>query len=187
MKILNIPLQSLSEINPAIVLLLLPFFYLIGMIFDDIAFRPLNASRKRIQNNVFKGEVLKDELLAYASEGLYDAYEMRVRRVRIIGAGIFNWPLLCFAILLHMEGSYWYYQLIIISLAILLSAISLIIWKNLYKRAYKFRKNAGEILLEYSSELKREQKDEEVKKRMKLGQNTPYHIEKKSFSVYLGV
>ncbi len=149
MKIISFPLHRLTDIDPATVLLILPLIYINGMLFDELTFRPLNSIRERIQHDVFKAKAPKDELLAFTSQSLYTAYEMRVRRVRIIGASIFNWPLLCMSILLHVEN--WAYKTMLIVLGISLSAISFHVWKKLYYRAYKFRKNAFEVIKEFQT------------------------------------
>ena len=91
-------------------------------------------------------EKYKDELIAYSSPELYSAYEVRVRRVRIIGASIFNWPLLGGAFLFHSEITNTAQIIAIIFFSILLSVLSIFVWKGLYRRAYKFRKNSIDVI-----------------------------------------
>lgn len=144
-KLMGQPLEKLKDIDPSLVLLSLPFIYLVGMTFDDIYFQALNRYRLEIKSKI------KDEVLAYFSETLYSAYEHRVRRVRIVGGAIFNWPLLGLSILLHIGFKNYVISLLIVGISLVLSSISFWIWRNLYKRAYKFRDKAGEVVLKYAN------------------------------------
>jgi hypothetical protein len=146
MKVFKIPIESLSKVDAPRILLLLPFVYLLGMIMDDLVFHPLNKKRKKIQEGIYDSELCKDEMIAYGSEALYSAYESRVRRVRIIGAAIFNLPLIGFCILLHVGFDNYLVTVLVISLSLLSSMVSYLTWANLYRRAYKFRYNAWEII-----------------------------------------
>jgi len=150
---LDLPLTSITKINPALALLILPIIYLIGMIFDDLAYHPLKPISKKIKENIYDSNACKDELIAYESQVLYVAYESRVRRVRIVGAAIFNWPLLGMSIFLHIGFENLWHTNTTIIISFILSFISYLTWKNLYRRAYKFRKNACEIILQDKKDL----------------------------------
>jgi hypothetical protein len=63
-----------------------------------------------------------------------------------MGAAIFNWLLLGVALLLHIGFSEVYQSVLVIILASFLSLLSVITWRGLYYRAYKFRKNACDII-----------------------------------------
>ena len=90
-KLFDIPLQVILNIDAAFILLGLPFVYILGILFDEITFRPLNPFRNRILKEVFASSICKSELIAFSSQELYAGYEIRVKRIRILGAGIFNW------------------------------------------------------------------------------------------------
>ena len=145
LKILNLPIDIVTEIDPAIFLLLLPFIYVIGMSFDYVAYSLLSRRITKIKRDIFGSNKYEDESIAHNSEVLYNAYEARIRRVRIIGAAIFNWPLLGVSILLH-TGAAAVYLYPMIFLIIGLTTLSWAIWNGLNKRAYKFRKNAVDII-----------------------------------------
>jgi hypothetical protein len=150
-KLFGFSLQNLATIDPAIAVVFLPIIYLIGMLFDDITFQPLDYFRKKIRDKIYDSEKYKDEVLAYSSSELYSAYESRVRRVRVIGASIFNWPLLGFALLLQVGFSNQYQTASIGIISILLAVFSGMTWKSLYIRAYNFRKKACDVIFEYES------------------------------------
>ncbi len=155
MWILDFPLSAIISAKPALLVLFLPFVYLVGMLFDSTVYPILNPFRKKIKASLISNEEYKDELLAHFSPDLYAAYETRVRRVRIIGAGIFNWPLSGIALLLHIgfinPTHYWY----IITMSCILSFSCAFVWKSLSRRAYKFRQNAVDIIS--ASDLKQTQ------------------------------
>lgn len=159
LKSLDYPMTAVSKVDTAIVLLLLPFIYIVGMIFDDITYRVLRSRIKKIKDGVrlswekkknkaikssgnnFNPDDYKDETLANRSEPLYNAYEAKVRRVRIVGSAIFNWPLLGIAILLNVGLA----SPIVIPMlitAIGLTIGSWLVWNGLYVRAYEFRLKA---------------------------------------------
>lgn len=148
MKIFGIPLEAVGTVEASKILLLIPFVYLLGMIVDDLIFHPLNNQRKKIQESIYNADVCKDEMIAFESEVLYSAYESRVRRVRIIGAAIFNLPLLGFSVLLHIGLDNPTIVIMTIAASLILCWVSYITWKNLYRRAYKFRKNAWDIIVD---------------------------------------
>ena len=102
MALLKIPLDKLTKLEPATVLLALPFAYLIGMLCDSTVQPLLEGPRKRIKAQYFNDkQKYKDESIALKSPDLYTAYDARVRRVRILGTAIFNWPLLALSLLLY--------------------------------------------------------------------------------------
>lgn len=162
LKFWDVPIESTSGIDTAFVLILLPFVYIIGMIFDDVVYRILRKRIKVIKDGARKAKEKKnnaagalahkkaktvnpedynDETLANKSEVLYNAYEAKIRRVRIIGAAIFNWPLLGLAIGLNLEITN--PSLIPLSvLAVSLTILSWFAWHGLYTRAYEFRLKA---------------------------------------------
>lgn len=141
-------MRQLSNPDSALLAFLaLPLIYLLGMLVDDLAFRPLNPIRKKIRGEFYNPNICKDELLAYASEELYSAYQARVRRIRILGAAVFNWFLIGLSLLIHIGEKTLSLLIPVIILTILLSYTSFITWKNLYRRAYEFRKNACDLIL----------------------------------------
>jgi hypothetical protein len=148
MRIFNIPLSFIDKIEAGLAILFLPFAYLLGMLFDSLVQVILDRYRKRIRDLFFYGnyEKYKDEFIAFTSPTLYSAYEVRVRRVRILGAAIFNWPLLTLSLLLFFRFSNLKENLIIIVTGILLTAASMYAWKSLYARAYKYRRNACDVI-----------------------------------------
>ena len=154
LKAFDVPLQVITSIDPADVIVALPFVYLLGMLFDDLSFRLLDGMRKKIRNKIYISEVYKDEVIAFASEQLYTAYEARVRRIRVIGAAIFNWPLIGGAALLYIDLANWIQTTSVISFSLLLCLLSYLSWMNLYARAYKFRKNACDIIFGKEKELR---------------------------------
>ena len=118
------------------------------MTFDELTFRPLNPIRKKILHDVFKSKPYTTEFIAYHSEQLYSAYEVRVKRLRILGAAIFNWPLLGVALLVYFGFTNWAYSIYIVIVSITLCVVSFIAWRNLYRRAYNFRKKACDAIIE---------------------------------------
>lgn len=168
LKLLNYPLSTLSKLDTSLVILLLPFMYIIGMIFDDITYRILRTRIANIKADVRKSREAKknkaggateskrrgvsaadykDETLANRSEVLYNAYEARIRRVRIIGSAIFNWPLLGLTIAINLGLK----DPILIALSIAtvtLTLFSWLVWNGLYIRAYEFRLKAIDEVIE---------------------------------------
>ena len=155
LAIFGIPLSALAGIDAAAVLLLLPFIYLLGMLVDSIVHYPLEPFRKRIRDSIFQYDNYKDEFIAHSSPELYSAYEVRVRRVRIIGASIFNWPLLGVTALLHVGFTKPVVYVSVIASTLILCILSIIVWGGLYQRAYKFRKNACDVIRESGDNPKR--------------------------------
>ena len=153
LKLLKLPMSTLLRVDATTLLLLLPFIYIFGMIFDDITFRLLSPRILKIKRNVFGSKSYKDENIAHKSATLYNAYEARVRRVRIIGAAILNWPLLGFALLINVGPG----NLIVIPIivtTIVLTILSWYIWHGLNNRAYKFRKNAIDVIEKITDDIK---------------------------------
>jgi len=144
----GIPLSALKGISPELIVIALPFVYLLGMLFDSLVQYLLEPLRRLVRRRAFDyrtGRYL-DELIAFKSSELYDAYEARVRRVRVIGASIFNWPLLGLALLLNLNRSISAQTIFVALLSGALCVLSIISWRVLYYRAYKFRKNACDII-----------------------------------------
>lgn len=156
LAIFKAPISILAQIDAGRILLFLPIIYMIGMLFDSITRLPLEPFRKKIRNSLFKYEQCKDELIAFKSPELYSSYQARVRRVRIIGTAIFNWLLLGGTILLHLDRSKPTQYIATIILALTLSVASIVAWKEYYKRAYKFRKNACDQIRESMSNQRNE-------------------------------
>lgn len=150
LKTLKLPLNIITELDATIFFLLLPFIYMIGMIFDDVVYRLLSRRIAQIKKGIFGLGKYEDEAIAHNSEVLYNAYEARVRRVRIIGAAIFNWPFLGFSLLLHI-GYETKYLFPILLTTVVLTALSWSIWNGLNNRAYKFRKNAIDVIIRSKS------------------------------------
>lgn len=153
-RVFNFPISFLLSIDPALLVFGLPFVYLIGMLFDDIVHRPLDPLRRQIRDRIYDPKICKDELLAYASENLYGAYEARVRRIRVLGAAIFNWPLLGGAILLHISPTERSQIIAVVSFTVVLSISSYLAWHNLYRRAYEFRRKAFDIIIEHEKQAR---------------------------------
>lgn len=159
LKLLNYPITTVSKIDTAVVLPLLPFIYIVGMIFDDITYRVLRSRIKKIKdgvrlswekkknkaNNSSKNSAnpdeYKDETLANRSEVLYNAYEAKVRRVRIVGSAIFNWPILGLSILANI-GLTTPIMIPLLITTTVLTISSWLVWNGLYVRAYEFRLKA---------------------------------------------
>lgn len=139
---LKIPLKTLGHIDAAIALLLLPIIYLLGMLFDSLYQGLLNRERLKIRNRIIEYPKYKDELIALESPTLYAAYEVRMRRIRVIGAAIFNWPLLAISILLNIGLRDTGHVVFILLSTLLFTTASIITWRGLFERAYDFRKSA---------------------------------------------
>ena len=152
-KIFGLSISDVASVDPALLVIYLPFIYLIGMLFDYFSFQPLDYFRKKIREKIYDAEVYKDEFITYYSSDLYDAYETRVRRVRVLGASIFNWPLVGGALLLHFGIENRGIFVSIVVTAVLLSILSAISWRGLYQRAYKFRKNACDVIFSEQKKL----------------------------------
>jgi hypothetical protein len=154
-SVFKIPMKSLGDIDAGAALLLLPVVYLFGMLFDSLYQGLLNKQRIKIRNRIIEYPKYKDELMALESPTLYAAYEVRMRRIRVIGAAIFNWPLLAISLLINLGLSN-IGQVIFIALStILLVLASIITWRGLFERAYDFRKSAID---EIRNKVKSEQK-----------------------------
>lgn len=161
----------------ALILLFLPFAYLLGITVDSVMYPLLDRKRSSIKNEIFgispkqrqkdgapdvpsippassANIACKDEFIALVSPELYDAYESRVRRVRILGTAIPNWLFLAGALVYYYtvhypisyDVDYWIFPALVGTTGATLSILSFTSWKGLYRRAYKFRKNACEII-----------------------------------------
>lgn len=152
--VFGIPLSifTSSDFTAVFLLLLLPFFYLLGMTCDSVVHYPLDPFRRKIRDSMFEYEKYKDEFIAFESPELYSAYEVRVRRVRIIGAAIFNWPLLGISLLPYIDFTRLIQPTVVIVGTVIMCLVSTTVWRGLYRRAYKFRKNACEVIRARSSE-----------------------------------
>lgn len=148
LAVFGLPLQTITLLDPAGVLLLLPIVYLLGMLFDSAFQNILDPYRKNIRDRLFKYENYKDEFIALESPELYAAYEMRVRRVRVIGAAIFNWPLIGITTIIHIGLGNIYNAIFVLASSVALCLLSIYSWHGLYQRAYKFRKNSCDIIRE---------------------------------------
>lgn len=149
----GIPLSVIKGISPEFIVIALPFVYLLGMLADSLVQYLLEPLRRLVRKRAFEymtGKYL-DELIALKSSELYDAYEARVRRVRVIGASIFNWPLLGMALLLNLGTSDALRAVFVALMSAVLGVLSIISWRVLYYRAYKFRKNACDIIAAYAA------------------------------------
>ena len=146
--VLGIPLGDLARINPGLLVILLPFVYVVGLVVDYASHTLLKPLRLLIRRRVLAtGDIGQNEAyLALESTSLYAAYEQRTRRIRIVGAAIFNWPLLGAALLLSI-GAHDSPQLraVVIATAIC-TILSVATWVGMYRDAYKFRQNAVKII-----------------------------------------
>jgi hypothetical protein len=157
--IVEFRIDDILRINIGAILLLLPFAYILGMLTDSTIVRPLEPFRKSIKIQAFEGlktSECKDESIALRSPELYKAYDARIRRVRILGASIFNWPLLALAVIIYylkisslgFMAIFTSFTLVIALLGIILCLLSIWAWRGLYRRAYRFRRNACETLFD---------------------------------------
>lgn len=157
--VFGIPLSSLTSLDFAGIVAFLPFLYLIGMLADSLAYIPLNRFREKIQNTVFSANTktqpnessstptdYRDEYIALHSAELYNGYEVRVKRVRVLGAAIFNWPLVGIGTFLNLGATISVQSLFLLVSSFVLGVLSALTWRELYKRAYKFRKNAIDFI-----------------------------------------
>lgn len=139
----EVPLPTLGSADAAVLVVLLPFVYLLGMTFDQTAYLALKSVAEIARASVLGSEDCPDEFIAYKSTELYNEYLVRVRRVRILAAAIFNWPILAFVTVVAFFSSLSVLQ--ITAIAIVggaLSLLSAVTWYTLFKRAYRFRRRA---------------------------------------------
>ena len=151
MDILEISIQTLFDLDAGdagFVLLFIPLAYIIGTLFSTLAAHALDPIRVKIRNSIFPYERYKDEVIAYLSSDLYQAYTARAHRVSLMGASIFNWLFLALALLFNVGFSESTDYISIIIIPISLSILSAITWYFLVKRALVFRKNAIDIIRE---------------------------------------
>src|SRR5262249_55736600 len=141
--VFGISITSPDQVSATALVLLLPFVYMIGMLFDSVVQLLISPIRNGIRENVLKGEDCPDEFLAYRSPTLYEAYDARVQRVRVIGAAIINWPVLGSALVLYLHTGWWSLQsAAIYAVCGILMLTSMYGSVYLYFRAYKFRRAA---------------------------------------------
>jgi len=151
MAVLGIPIQSLLNINVGLVVLFIPLAYILGTLCSTLSAHALNSFRIRIRNAIFPYEHYKDEKIAYHSSDLYAAYTARTHRVRLMGASIFNWLFLAIALPLNTGFTKPPVFIAAIVIPLVLSALSVIAWYSLIKRALEFRKNAIDIIRDETS------------------------------------
>jgi len=157
--VFNIPISVLNHIDASVIIVVLPLIYLLGMLFDSIIQYMLDPFRQKIRDSLFDYIKYKDEFIALKSSELYNAYEVRVRRVRVIGAAIFNWPILGITIIFVIGVKNPFQLLFILGSSLILCLASIIAWRGLYRRAYKFRKNACDLIQEREEIVQMPQKD----------------------------
>jgi hypothetical protein len=144
---LGIPFSQLSQVSPLFVIVLLPFTYVLGMMTDRVSQLYVWPLRVLIRNRIFGSTVpCTDEYIARVSPDLYYAYDSRMRRIRVIGTSVINWPLLGLAILVELNTTTTLEARTVEFGAVLLSALSLLAFLDLTRRAYQFRKRACEAL-----------------------------------------
>lgn len=168
LRIFKVPTNILLKIDTTAVLLLIPFVYIIGMMADDLVFSVLKRGTEKIKKDVSVGKKSSskepedksnskdkkrdknsmDENIALKSPELYNAYEARVRRVKIIAAAIFNWPLLGLSLCIYFSNKSMSLIVTIAVISTILTATSYKIWQNLTRRAYSFREKASFVISE---------------------------------------
>jgi hypothetical protein len=144
-RALGIDIPTADKISAPLLAAFLPFIYLLGMTVDQTIYLVLKRSIRSIKKKANLPEDATDEYLCHASPSLYAAYSVRVKRVRILAAGIFNWPLIGVTLVVIQSPS-WAGTSIISGVALLLAYLSWRSWKTLYARAYGFRKKAFEVI-----------------------------------------
>jgi hypothetical protein len=153
--VFGISLSAVPIADAGVIIIALPFVYLLGMLVDSLAQVVISPLRRSISRRVFGGEsgAYQDEFIARNSATLYNAYEARVQRVRIVGAAIFNWPALGAAVLVYLGFNLlspvdWLdiRFIFVAGAALVLCAISIFATQQLYYRAFNFRKNACDVI-----------------------------------------
>jgi hypothetical protein len=143
----RISVNQFAQVSPLLFLVLVPIAYVIGILVDSVAQIVLASPRTTIKSWVFGSNGgCKDEIIAVRSPTLYTAYEWRMRRARVPGAAIFNWPLLGAAFLSRTDTNGSLNAHLIVVATLMLTVISLLTWVHLMRRAYVFRKNACEAV-----------------------------------------
>lgn len=154
--------QITANIKPIEIFLtvfLIPIFYIIGLLIDQLCFTILKGTMKKIKGKVFT-EISEEDLLKYSdewigknSEVLYSEYRNKIMRARILASMIINWPLIGLSLVIFIIRQ----NLnliptiitcgIIVIISVLLTIFSCKVWKAYFERAYKFRKNACDVIL----------------------------------------
>jgi Mn2+/Fe2+ NRAMP family transporter len=145
----GVPLSTFLNLSLVTLIIVLPFTYVLGVIMSSVSqviLTPLRALLKRI---FIHYSVCPDEYIAAHSPTLYAAYEWRMRRTRIPGAAVLNWLLLGLMLLLFLGNPRTQAFEIIIIATVVLTVLSIFTWFDLYRRAFKFRRQAC-IQLSYS-------------------------------------
>jgi hypothetical protein len=144
--LLGIPLTRIGSPTTAIVVLLIPLTLVIGTVIDSLVQRVLTPVRVLVRRIVGGTVFLSDEELAQRAPHLYRAYEWRIRRARIPGAATINWLVLLLVILLT-PGSVPSENVLILTLGcVSLAVASGLAWINFLYRAFKFRRNASQLI-----------------------------------------
>jgi hypothetical protein len=144
--LLGIPLARLGQVNPLLLVVVLPFAYSIGIIMDRLSYLILMKTRRLVTYGLGRS-TCKDEWIAFRSETLYAAYEWRIRRIRIPGATALNWPPLGGVLVLYLGLNSFDSRVVEFS-TLALTVVSLLAWMSLYRRAYQFRQNACDVIAE---------------------------------------
>jgi len=152
----NVSVSRLADVNFVLLLLLLPFIYVVGILVDSVSQTLLQPVRRRIRLRVFglarraaapqDMSRFDDELLAFRSPTLYAAYEWRMRRTKVVGAAIPNWLALGSIVVLHLGTPISYAALVVEISAAAFTVVSAFAWADLTSRAYAFRKKAATLL-----------------------------------------
>jgi hypothetical protein len=144
--LLGVPLARLAPPTTAIVVLVIPLTLVIGTVIDSLAQRTLTPLRVLVRRIVSGAVYLSDEDLAQRAPRLYRAYEWRVRRARIPGAATINWLALLLVIILT-PGSVPAEDVLVLTLGCIgLALASGLAWINFLYRAFKFRRNASQLI-----------------------------------------
>lgn len=152
MYVFNIQPIEITRFPAGLLVVAIPFVYLIGMVFDSLVNQLfLDRVRKGIKESV-KGADRPDELIAYESGRLYKAYDARVQRVRIVGAAVPNWLILGGLLIIYSEwvdsSRGWLNErtYLIGGVAASLAIVSIFSMRYLYRRAFKYRSTAISVI-----------------------------------------
>jgi hypothetical protein len=152
MYVYGIQPASVTQVPTGLVVVLVPFVYLIGMLFDSLVqILYMDRVRRWIKHRI-EGADCPDELIAFESGRLYKGYDARVQRVRIIGAAIPNWIMLAGLLIVYGDfvdsrrGLFTEQNYLIASTGGALALVSLIAMFYLYARAFRYRSKACFII-----------------------------------------
>lgn len=146
--LLNIPLHQFATLNPVLLVIGLPFMYVLGLMVDTVSHLILSPVRVIIRNWQLGSDSCPDEYIGLHSPTLYAAYAWRARRPRIPGSATVNWLLIGISLLLHTGFTDSYETRLIIIVSLVTIVVTLFTWFELWRRAYKFRKNACQTIRE---------------------------------------